>query len=47
MKNNLLPIGLSAYTIAIIIVVIMSLTSCSSGSHGACYAYQNVELKDQ
>ena len=47
MKNNLLPIGLSAYTIAIIIVVIMSLTSCSSGAHGACYAYQNVELKDQ
>ena len=47
MKNNLLPIGLSAYTIAIIIVVIMSLTSCSSGTQGACYAYQNVELKNQ
>ena len=47
MKNNLVPIGLSAYTIAIVVIVIISITSCSSGAQGACYAYQNVELQNK
>ena len=47
MKNNLLPMGLSAYAIAVIVIVIISMSSCSSGAHGACYAYQNVELENK
>ena len=39
--------GLSAYAIAVIVIVVMSLTSCSSGAQGACYAYQNVELQNK
>ena len=53
MKNNLLPIGLSAYTIGIIILMIISLTSCASncntceGAYPPNYAEENVELQNQ
>jgi hypothetical protein len=42
--NKLKLVGLSAYTVAVLIIVIVSLASCSSGNYTPCYAYQNVEL---
>ena len=52
MKNNLLPIGLSAYTIGIIILIIFSFASCASncntceGAYLPNYAEENVELQN-
>jgi len=47
MKKNLTSIGLTTYAIMILIIVAMSITSCSSGHHVPCYAYQNIELEQK
>jgi len=42
---NKFKVGLGIYTIAVLIIVIVSMASCSSGNYTPCYAYQNVELE--
>ncbi len=46
MKNNITSIGLTTYAIAILIIIAMSICSCSSGQHTPCYAYQNIEISE-
>ena len=46
MKNNITSIGLTTYAIVILIIVAMSITSCSSGQYTPCYAYQNIEISE-
>ena len=45
MKNKIRMIGFAAYLIAIVVLVSISLASCSSGSYSACAAYNNIELE--
>jgi hypothetical protein len=35
------------YTLAVVVIISMALTSCSHGMHGSCYAYQNVEIEQK
>ena len=47
MKNKIRMIGFAAYLIAIVVLVSISLASCSSGSYSTCAAYNNIELTSE
>ncbi len=46
-KEIIRVVSFAAYLIAIVVIVSISLASCSSGSYTTCAAYNNIELTSE
>jgi len=45
MEKHFHTISFTMYALAVVVIISMALASCSHGTHGSCYAYQNINLE--